>query len=207
MTQDGERRPGISIKTLVIASAASATATLVVPLIWRPGTLAAAAVTPIIVALVTEALNRPKLPAQLVRQGRERVVRREDRFGLYAAERRKRLLRVGVITGLLAFLVVGAAWTAGELAAGESLSGGKRTTYFGGQAGDREAAEEERGPEATATPAAEKAAPEETPEAPVPTVTATPTITPEATATPTATATATPPQVAPEATATPTATP
>lgn len=50
---------GISLATLVIASAASATAALVVSRTWGTGTLIGAAVTPIIVAVVTELLRRP----------------------------------------------------------------------------------------------------------------------------------------------------
>jgi len=63
-TQQGRRREkqsggGLSPKTLVIAGAASAITTIIVPYFWRPGTLFAAAATPVIVALVTEALKRP----------------------------------------------------------------------------------------------------------------------------------------------------
>jgi hypothetical protein len=50
---------GVSLKTLVIAGAASATAAFVVPLVWKPGTVFAAAMTPIIVTVVTELLRRP----------------------------------------------------------------------------------------------------------------------------------------------------
>jgi hypothetical protein len=50
---------GLSPKTLLIAGAASAITTIIVPLLWRPGTLYAAAATPVVVALVTEALKRP----------------------------------------------------------------------------------------------------------------------------------------------------
>lgn len=52
-------RGGISITTLVIASAASACAAFVVSRVWGTGTLIGAAVTPIIVAIVTELLRRP----------------------------------------------------------------------------------------------------------------------------------------------------
>lgn len=52
-------REGISPVTLVIASAASASAALVVSRVWGTGTLIGAAATPIIVAVVTELLRRP----------------------------------------------------------------------------------------------------------------------------------------------------
>jgi hypothetical protein len=50
---------GLSVKTLMIAGAASGITAVVGPLLWRPGTLLAAALTPIIVALVSEALKKP----------------------------------------------------------------------------------------------------------------------------------------------------
>ena len=50
---------GLSVKTLLIAGVASASAALVIPMIWKPGTVFAAAMTPIIVALVSEMLRRP----------------------------------------------------------------------------------------------------------------------------------------------------
>jgi hypothetical protein len=59
---DESRKPqsgGLSIKTLLIAGAASATAAYVVPLFWKPGTVFAAAMTPVIVTVVSELLNRP----------------------------------------------------------------------------------------------------------------------------------------------------
>jgi hypothetical protein len=50
---------GLSIKTLSIAAASSASASLVVPQIWETGTIFAAATTPVIVALISETLKRP----------------------------------------------------------------------------------------------------------------------------------------------------
>jgi hypothetical protein len=65
------RSSGISTTTLVSASVASAVATFVVSRIWGPGTLIGAAVTPVIVALVSEAVRRP---AEQVRTTARRVV-------------------------------------------------------------------------------------------------------------------------------------
>ncbi len=55
------RRSGrrISLQTLVIASAASAAASFAASRIWGAGTLVSAAVTPVVVALVSEFLRRP----------------------------------------------------------------------------------------------------------------------------------------------------
>jgi hypothetical protein len=50
---------GLSVKTLLIAAAASGVAAIVIPMLWRPGTVFAAAASPIVVALVSEALRRP----------------------------------------------------------------------------------------------------------------------------------------------------
>lgn len=52
-----ERR--LNIRTLVIASIASASAAVIVSQVWIAGTWVAAALTPVIVALVSEALHRP----------------------------------------------------------------------------------------------------------------------------------------------------
>ena len=57
---------GISVKTLVIAGVASATAAFLVPLVWQPGTVFAAAMTPIIVTITTELLKRPAEAASAV---------------------------------------------------------------------------------------------------------------------------------------------
>jgi hypothetical protein len=65
---------GLSPKTLLIAGSASAITAVIGPLLWRPGTLIAAALTPIIVALVTEALKKPVDTVTAV------TVRKTDRF-------------------------------------------------------------------------------------------------------------------------------
>ena len=59
-----ERTAAYPLKTLLIAGAASAAAALVIPMLWRPGTVFAAAMTPVIVALVTEGAARgPSRPS------------------------------------------------------------------------------------------------------------------------------------------------
>jgi hypothetical protein len=54
-----EKSSGLSLTTLVLASASAAAAALIVPMIWERGTVVASAITPIIVSLVSEALRRP----------------------------------------------------------------------------------------------------------------------------------------------------
>src|SRR4051812_41189694 len=55
--REEERR--VNLRTLVIASAASATAALVTSRLWIAGTWLAAALTPVLVTLISELLRRP----------------------------------------------------------------------------------------------------------------------------------------------------
>lgn len=55
-----DAQSGLSIGTLLIASASAVAAALIVPLFWQRGTLIATAITPIVVSLVSELLQRPK---------------------------------------------------------------------------------------------------------------------------------------------------
>jgi hypothetical protein len=65
-----QAKPGLSASTLMIASASSAVAAIVVSKIWGGGTLIGAATTPVIVALVSEALRRPARAIDTVRTTR-----------------------------------------------------------------------------------------------------------------------------------------
>lgn len=56
---DNRRGSGVSLQTLIIASIASAAAAYGASRIWGTGTLISAAVTPVVVALVSEFLRRP----------------------------------------------------------------------------------------------------------------------------------------------------
>jgi hypothetical protein len=58
-TAEREEERRLNMRTLVIASAASAAAALLVSQLWIAGTWIAAAMTPVIVSLVSELLNRP----------------------------------------------------------------------------------------------------------------------------------------------------
>ncbi len=73
MSNEKRTQGGLSVKTLLIAGAASAAAAIVIPMLWRPGTVFAAAMTPVVVALVSEALRRPVETVSAVR------VRRTER--------------------------------------------------------------------------------------------------------------------------------
>ncbi len=212
---------GLSVKTLLIAGAASAAAALVIPMLWRPGTVFAAAMTPVVVALVSEVLRRP---VETVSAARVRRTPRgtaildpppEEPFDPLAppsaeelavlpattapaprAVHRRRPLsarqwKLALATGLVAFAAVAAVFTASELVAGDPVSGGGGGTTFFG--GSRPEQERDEPAPAKSERRAEEREPSATPEA-----TATPTPTPTATPTPEPTATATPaPSVVP----------
>ncbi|WDT94197.1 hypothetical protein JDY09_02790 [Thermoleophilum album] len=150
---DGRRAHGgrLSLRTLAVASVSSATAAVVTSHVWRPGTPVAAAVTPIIVALVSELLERPlaRLEPRVRRRGAAARTASGPGIRVYraAAERlRRRILLAALATGIAGFVVGGALLTASELVAGRSLADrGRRTTIFGG------AGSEEREPARTTT--------------------------------------------------------
>jgi hypothetical protein len=57
--QPPPQKEGLSVQTLVIAAIASGVAAVVVSHFWRQGTIAFSAMTPVVVALVSEALRKP----------------------------------------------------------------------------------------------------------------------------------------------------
>jgi hypothetical protein len=68
-----EKKSGISIQTLLISALAAVAAAVIVPMIWERGTLIATAMTPVIVAVVSEALRKP---AEAISTVPSRVTRR-----------------------------------------------------------------------------------------------------------------------------------
>ncbi|MDA0178990.1 hypothetical protein OJ997_01690 [Solirubrobacter phytolaccae] len=226
-----QEKGGLQLQTLLISSLSAVAAAVIVPYFWERGSLIAVAVTPIIVALVTEGLNRP---AKVVAKAAPRVTRRtaahdahqvkgveepervgrwgdeDDPFGLRSPEPKKRRgfpWKLGIITGLVAAVIGAGVVTASELAIfGRSVGdSGRSTSVFGGGSSSKQE-------KATPTPTATETPTEEPTETATPTATETPEATETPTVTPTATATppvgATPdPQVAPTETATPVPTP
>jgi hypothetical protein len=208
-----EKSGGLSLQTLLISSLAAVAAAIVVPTFWERGSLVATAITPIIVAIVSELLNRPakvitqvtpkvtrrsatgaalrsKQPSGVGARGdgpEQLPPRRDDPFGLYQPERPRRRypLRIAVITGLLAAVIGAGVVTASEL------------TLFGHQIGNSERSTGLLGGRSSTS----DATPTPTPTA-TPTATATETATPEESATPTATETAVPSATASPNTAT-----
>jgi hypothetical protein len=145
-TREEQRR--LSIRTLVIASAASAAAAVVTSQFWVRGTWVAAAMTPVIVTIVSELLNRPTeavakrittdrtvvLPAG-ESPGPEPIPEQVKVYGGGGRSRRRKFA-VGLVAGTaaLAFAIGAAALTLPELITGQSIGHGDRgTTIFGGK--------------------------------------------------------------------------
>ena len=212
-----EKQSGISIQTLVLSSVGAVAAAVIVPLIWDRGTLIATAMTPVIVALTSEALRRPaeKITAVTPRvtrrsatgaavrspeafdplppdeRGAAPAVSADDPFELRRRTPVRHHWRVALATGAVAFAIAAVVLTTSELVfGGPATKESGRTTLFGGRDGRNATPTPTPTPTATATPAEE-----ETPS---------PTATPTATPTPTPTPTVAP---APNATVAPTATP
>jgi hypothetical protein len=68
-----EKSSGLSLQTLLISSISAVIAAVVVPTFWERGSLIATAITPIVVALASEALNRP---AKAITAAAPKVARR-----------------------------------------------------------------------------------------------------------------------------------
>jgi hypothetical protein len=222
VSDEPRNQTGLSIKTLLIAAAASAIAALLVPLFWERGTVFAAAMTPVIVSIVSELLKRPtekvtEVTARRVTGGGvilepppeepfdplapapteelEALPQTTTQRAVHKRPLSGRQWRLAIVTGLVAFAGAAGVVTASELIAGDPVSSERgRTTFFGG------AKKHKNDPTPTPTPT----------RTPTPTPTGTPTPTPTATPTPTVTPTATPtaeataaPQLAPTETPAP----
>ena len=189
---------GISIQTLAISSAAAVAAAVIVPMIWERGTLIATAMTPVIVALVSEGLRKPaeKITAVTPRVARrsatgaavrdpdfdplpagehEAAVSEDDPFGLRSRPPVRHHWKLALVTGLAAFAVAAVFLTTSELVLGGPATKDSGTTTLIGGSDEQEATPT---PGATETPQAT-----ETPAA-TETHTPTPTPTPAATETP-----------------------
>src|SRR3954447_15905664 len=138
-------RSGLNPLTLAIAAISAVAAALVVSQLWPAGTIWATAMTPVVVSVVKEALERPAQkitqvgvvgryhhdPDELVVEEVEPGASEPSERRLYGVRRHK--WRIAVVTGLLAAAVAIAALTLPELVAGRSIvSGGKKTTVLGG---------------------------------------------------------------------------
>ena len=131
-----EEQGRLELRTLAIASAASLAAALLTAQFWAAGTPIAAAVTPVIVAIVSELLHRPtqaiarRVTADRTAVGPPVAEERPPAPGgvrVYRSEPR-RFGRVHpklvAITALLAFVIAAAVVTLPELLAGQSIGRG-----------------------------------------------------------------------------------
>ena len=88
-----EKSSGISIQTLLISSLAAVAAAIVVPMFWERGSLLATAITPIIVALVSEGAEPPGQGDHAGHPARDAAQRDRRRGARGAADRRRRARR------------------------------------------------------------------------------------------------------------------
>ncbi len=147
---------GVDTKTLFVTAVASAIAAYACSKLWAPGTLVAAAFTPVVVAILKDVVSRstdvvtravpvrgivrnaPPEPldepaATAVQPPQQDRVAQAGEIPDGSGGRHSRGLRVAIVTGLLGFVVAAVVLTVPELVAGGSASGGGRgTTFFGG---------------------------------------------------------------------------
>ncbi len=151
---------GISVTTLVIASLSSLAAAIFIHEFWQGGAILGAAITPIIVSIVSELLRKPtdRVSAVVAQRrsaapARDATARargattpagpgpaapREDRFGLRTDRQRqirRRRLGLALATGLSAFALAAFLLTSTELVIGNPLGGGGGSSASGGGGG------------------------------------------------------------------------
>jgi hypothetical protein len=173
---------GLSITTLAISAAASVAAAVVVHEVWKGGAIIGAAVTPVIVAVVSESLRRPVDRVTSIREERRTrtqvrpgaappppapELERADPFGIWREERvawwKRRWVKVAVATGLLGFAIAAFTLTATELIFGDSVgSGGSSTTVFGGGSKKKSTSSDEDTKTSTTETSTQETAPTET---------------------------------------------
>lgn len=184
--------------TLVIAAVSSMAVAYLMPHIWTPGTLPAAAMAPVLMAVFSEALRAPPKLMRKVTTHTERSIEVKDPVTdetavMQVVRGHKRIdqrLLVGAIgLGLIGFIVAALVVTGADFASGSDVKlwgGAKaRATATATPAQDTSEQAPEPTQSATATPTP---SPSETPEK------ATPEPTKTATATPSPTLTPAPPQ-------------
>ena len=137
---DGGGR-GISIVTVLAASAGSALSALITSIFWPDGSVISAALTPLIIALVSEAVRRPT----------ERLTSRRESaaapgpladgpivaapggagpYRVYGARRRRVRLGLALITAAVAFAIAAVTVTLPELLFGGAVATDRRATYI-----------------------------------------------------------------------------
>ena len=149
-TREEERR--FNVRTLVFASIGSAAAAVITSQFWVAGTPIAAAMTPVIVALVSELLHRPT--EKFAQKFTAETDALPDAAGagapprdpgppardvtLYTQPKRDLPWKTILATGLLAFVIGAAIITVPELISGQSLGKGDGRTSILGNSRDRD---------------------------------------------------------------------
>jgi hypothetical protein len=146
--REEERR--LNMRTLTIASAASAAAAAVTSQLWIAGTWIATALTPVLVALISEALHRPtervvrarttRRPAPVTYPAHEGEAGPVRVYRQPGARPSRRHIAVGAVaaTAAIAFVIGILALTTLDLVSGGSVGKGSgRTTLLGGGGGGR----------------------------------------------------------------------
>jgi hypothetical protein len=147
------KRSGFNPLTLSIAAASAVVAAVVVGRIWPGGTLWATAMTPVIVSLVKESLERPaqKIPtvAPLPRFSGHGDPIAEDAadepatYKAYGVGRKH--WKIAAITGLVAFVIAALVLTVPELVAGRSVTHPNRgTSLWGGKSSKKSTKTDEK---------------------------------------------------------------
>jgi hypothetical protein len=131
---------GIDLMTLLLTAVASASAAYITAKVWAPGTLASAAMTPVIVALVKEGLRKPTevvtaaVPSRVVRGRTQESAALPDDLTEQLRDGAPPPYpppRPGAETGLLGFIVCVVVYTVPEVIAGGSVGRpGHSTTLF-----------------------------------------------------------------------------
>jgi hypothetical protein len=126
----------MSLTTLLVTAAASAAAAVIVHALWEPGTIPAAAATPVLLSLFSELLRRPT--EYLSEAARQRLGARTQSTKLAESPAGRRWWRHprwgrAVATGIAGFAIGATALTVGELVFDRSVSdSGEGTTILGG---------------------------------------------------------------------------
>jgi hypothetical protein len=155
-TREEERR--FNVRTLVFASIGSAAAAVITSQFWVAGTPVAAAMTPVIVALVSELLHKPT--EKIAEKFTSETDALPDAAGagapprdpeppardvtLYTKAKRRLHWKTILATGALAFVIGAAVITLPELIAGQSLGKGDGKTSILGGARKRDSGTQEK---------------------------------------------------------------
>lgn len=145
-----DSRGGLSLGTLVIAIAAATAAALITSRLWARGAVLSTALTPLIVAIVSELLRRPADRVSQLRASRQAskadaaapggerpdegmvTPAQPTREPVHVYGRGRVHLKLVLATGAIAFAIAAAALTLPELIFGGAVATNQQTTLFGG---------------------------------------------------------------------------